>query len=144
MSELGQRLVQEARAWKGTPFSHQGRTKGLGVDCAHFIALIARDAGVGSVEIPHDYRPREDGVIMLRLLKEHMTFVPTEETQPGDVWALCDEALREPDKPRHLVIVSDVTPKTIFIVHASEHGVREHRVDAHWRKRIHSVWRLRD
>jgi len=143
MSELQQRIVEEARSWKQTPFQHQGQIKGLGVDCAHFVALVARDAGI-EVEIPHNYKPREDGTVMLKLLNEHMEIVPTEEVGAGDVLALCDEALREPDIPRHLAFVTEVTPKTIFIVHASEKGVLEHRTDSHWRRRIHSVWRMKE
>jgi cell wall-associated NlpC family hydrolase len=143
MSELQQRLVEEARSWAGTPFQHQGQLKGTGVDCAQFVALVAKGAGI-EVEIPHDYRPREDGTVMLKLLNEHMEMVSTEDVGAGDVIAFCDEALREPDIPRHLAFVSEVTPKTIFIIHASEHGVRLHRTDSHWRKRIHSAWRLRE
>lgn len=143
MSELSQRLVKEARSWKGTRFVHQGQTKGKGVDCAHFVALVARDAGIEGVNIPHDYRPREDGTVMLSLLREHMEMIEQSEMRPGDVLALCDEALKHPDVPRHLVFVSEVKPTTTFIVHASEHGVREHRTNAHWLKRIHSCWRLK-
>lgn len=139
---LQERIVEEARSWNGTRFQHQGRIKGRGVDCANFVALVAKGAGL-PVEIPANYRPREDGTVMLRLLNEHMELITLEEVQPGDVMALCDESLRDPEIPRHLVFVSDVTPKTIFVVHASEHGVREHRTDSHWRKRIHSVWRLK-
>lgn len=143
MSELAQRLVDEARSWKGTRFQHQGSLKGVGVDCANFVALVARDAGVQGVDIPANYRRREDGTLMLSLLREHMEMVEQSEMQPGDVLALTDETLKHPDVPRHLVFVSDVTPKTIFIVHATEHGVREHRTNAHWLKRIHSCWRLK-
>lgn len=143
MSELAQRLVEEARSWKGTRFQHQGQIKGLGVDCANFVALVARDAGIKDVNIPHNYRPREDGTVMLRLLREHMEMIEQRDMQPGDVLALCDEALKHPDVPRHLVFVSDVTPTTVFIVHASEKGVLEHRTNLHWRSRIHSCWRLK-
>lgn len=143
MSNLAERIVEEARSWKGTRFQHQGRIKGKGVDCAGFVALVAANVGLSDVEIPYDYKPREDGFVMLKLLKDHMTFVPTEEIQPGDVLALCDEALREPSIPRHLVIVSEITPHTTYIVHASEAGVREHRINEHWRSRIHSCWRIK-
>lgn len=143
MSELGNKLVAEAESWVGTRFQHQGALKGIGVDCANFIALVARDAGVKDVEIPNNYRPQEDGVVMLRLLKQHMEMIPTEDRQPGDVLALCDEALREPNVPRHLVFVKEVTPKTTFIIHASERGVRSHRMDSSWERRVHSTWRLK-
>lgn len=139
---LQERIVEEARSWKGTPFQHQGQIKGKGVDCAHFVALVARDAGM-DIEIPHNYRPREDGTVMLKLLREHLDFISNNDRQAGDVIALCDEALKEPDVPRHLAFVSDVT-HTTFIVHASERGVLEHRLNSWWTKRIHSCWRLRN
>lgn len=142
MSDLAQRIVEEARSWKGTRFQHQGRLKGQGVDCAGFVAIVAKDAGL-NVDIPADYKPREDGTVMLRLLNEHMELIPTEDRQPGDVIALCDEALRDPDIPRHLVFVSEVRDHTTFIVHASEKGVLEHRVNSWWLKRVHSCWRLK-
>lgn len=141
---LAENLVTEARTWRGTRFVHQGRLKGVGVDCAGFIALVAQNAGVANVDIPSDYKPQEDGVAMMTLLSQHLDFVATEDVQPGDVLALCDEALRYPDIPRHLAFVTDVKDTTMFIIHASERGVREHRTNEHWRNRIHSVWRLKD
>jgi hypothetical protein len=114
----------------------------MGVDCVNFISEVARDAGVKDLEIPGNYQPHEDGSIMLQLLNEHMELV--EEMQPGDVLALCDEALARPDIPRHLVFVTEITPRTTFIVHASQFGVREHRMNAQWHSRIHSIWRIRE
>lgn len=139
---LAERIVAEARTWKGTRFQHQGRLKGLGVDCVGFISEVAKNAGVTGVEIPANYRPHEDGVIMLRLLRDHLELV--EEMQPGDVIALCDEAVREPTIPRHLAIVTEIKPQTTFIIHASQHGVLEHRLNSLWLRRIHSIWRVKD
>lgn len=144
MSTLAENIVTEARSWKGTKFQHQGRVKGLGVDCAGFIGEVAHNVGLVQVDIPHDYKPQEDGTAMMGLLSQHLDFVATEDVQPGDVLALCDEALRQPDIPRHLAFVTEVKAGTIFLIHASQHGVREHRTNEHWRKRIHSVWRIRD
>lgn len=138
---LAENIVTEARTWKGTRFVHQGRIKSVGVDCVGFISEVAKDAGVLNLDIPSNYRPHEDGEIMLRLLNEHMVLV--DEMEPGDVIALCDEALQKPDIPRHLAFVTEVKPHTVFIVHASSAGVREHRIDGLWRRRIHSIWRLK-
>jgi NlpC/P60 family putative phage cell wall peptidase len=143
-TSLANRLVSAAESWIGTRFQHQGRIKGLGVDCVGFISEVAKDAGVSGLEIPNDYRPNEDGTVMLQLLNEHMTLVPTDEMQPGDVLAFCDEALQNPDVPRHLAFVQEVAPNTVFIIHASQHGVRRHRIDAAWRRRIHSTWRIQE
>jgi cell wall-associated NlpC family hydrolase len=141
MSTLPERLVESARTWRNTRWQHQGRLKGVGVDCCNFISEVAREAGVANLEIPGDYRPHEDGTTMLRLLKKHMEIV--DEMRPGDVLALCDEAVREPDVPRHLAFVSEVLPHKTNIIHASQHGVREHRMDAAWLRRVHSIWRIK-
>ena len=138
---LAQRLVDAARSWRGTRFQHHGNIKGLGVDCCNFVSEVAREAGVVGLEIPKNYRPHEDGTIMLRLLNEHMELV--DEMQPGDVLALCDEALREPDIPRHLAFVTELRPQTTIIIHASQSGVKEHRMNSAWLRRVHSIWRLR-
>lgn len=142
MTALAQRLVTEAETWVSTRWQHQGNIKGVGVDCVNFISETAKAAGIATLTIPGNYRPHEDGTIMLQLLDRHMTLVPTEEMRAGDVLAFCDEALQRPDVPRHLAFVQEVTPKTVFIIHASQHGVRRHRIDAAWRRRIHSTWRL--
>ena len=139
---LAARIVEEARTWRNTPFLHQGRLKGLGVDCAGFIGEVAQNVGI-SVEIPNDYRPQEDGTAMMRLLSKHLTFIEMKDVRPGDVLALCDKALRNPEIPRHLAFVTEVKDTTIFIIHASERGVREHRTDGFWLRLIHSCWRIR-
>lgn len=142
MSTLAQRLVDEARTWKGTSFLHQGRLKGLGVDCAGFIGEVARNVGI-PVDIPSDYKPQEDGTVMMRLMSQHLDFIETKDAQPGDVLALSEETGRAPDVPRHLAFVTEVTEKTAFIIHASRHGVREHRMDSAWNRRVHSAWRIK-
>jgi len=138
---IAENIVNEARTWKNTRFVHQGRLKQIGVDCVGFISEVAKNAGVLGIDIPSDYRPHEDGEIMLRLLRDHLELV--DEMQPGDVIALCDEALQNEDIPRHLAIVTEVKPHTTFVIHASQHGVREHRMDGQWLKRIHSIWRIK-
>jgi cell wall-associated NlpC family hydrolase len=42
---LAERIVAEAETWLNTPFRHQGRLKGQGVDCVGFISEVAREAG---------------------------------------------------------------------------------------------------
>lgn len=40
------RVVSVAREWIGTPFHHVMGVRGLGVDCAHFLAKVYEEAGV--------------------------------------------------------------------------------------------------
>jgi hypothetical protein len=67
--------------------------------------------------------------------------VPFINRRAGDIVAFCDEALREPDKPRHVAFIIEVTATTTFIVEAGKEKVVRHRLDNWWNQRIHSVWR---
>lgn len=151
---LSERIVKEAREWLSTRWSHQQRIKGKATDCAGFILGVAAHAKTGvsagneqveelarELQIPDNYHRRENGELLLKLLNEHMINIPLEEVSPGDVLALIDGSLREPEIPRHLAIVTEVSPN-MKIIHAGEHGVVEHRMNGHWMRRRHSVWRI--
>ena len=49
------RAVDEAISWVGTPYHHQGRVKGGGVDCGQFLALVFEGAGITPEIVPEDY-----------------------------------------------------------------------------------------
>jgi hypothetical protein len=105
--------------------------------------LTAEGVGLFS-ETPNNYRRVEDGTKMLELLAHYLVQVDPATRERGDVLALCDENCREPDKPKHLVIVSAVTSVTTYIIDATANGVLRHRMDGRWEKRVHSCWRVRD
>lgn len=58
-AEIRQAIVDEAKTWLETPYHHQGRVKGVGVDCAQLVAGIAEALGFiePGTAIPHDYSP---------------------------------------------------------------------------------------
>lgn len=43
---IRQQIVKEARSWIGTPYQHQAKLKGIGVDCAMLIAQIGQNIGL--------------------------------------------------------------------------------------------------
>lgn len=48
------RVLRIARTWEATPWHHQARVKGIGVDCAQLLCAVFEEAGL----IPHvDPRP---------------------------------------------------------------------------------------
>jgi len=53
------KIVEAALSWAGTPYHHQARVKGTGVDCAQFIAAVAEEVGIvpDGTEIPFNYSP---------------------------------------------------------------------------------------
>lgn len=57
VTEQAERLavVQEALTWLGTPWHHQGRVKGAGVDCAMLLAECYEAAGLTTRVEPEPY-----------------------------------------------------------------------------------------
>lgn len=78
-------IEAEARTWLGTPFHHQGRLKGVGVDCAGVVIGVADSLGL----IPDftdftDYARDPDGTMSL-ILDLHMDRIPRVHMRAGDV-----------------------------------------------------------
>ena len=47
-------VIREAMSWIRTPFHHEGRVKGAGVDCLMLLAEVYERAGVvGHITVPH-------------------------------------------------------------------------------------------
>ncbi len=49
--------VQEALTWLGTPYHHQGRVKGVGVDCGTLICEVYEKVGLMDHLDPRPYPP---------------------------------------------------------------------------------------
>lgn len=74
-------MVAAARACKGTPWQHQGRIPGIGLDCIG-LALAAADAsGLLTPEmkssLPFNYGRLPHQNMFLRTMREHMEIVPS-------------------------------------------------------------------
>lgn len=123
-------ILALARSALGTPWRHQGRQPGIGLDCAGLVLWVAHELGLSDFEITDYPRlPRGDRLIGLATAAG---FVPREVARPGDV--LCMAMV---EHPQHLAISTGRG-----IVHACMQRGRvvEHRVDAGWRRRIRSVF----
>ena len=75
-------IVAEARKWIGTPFRHQGRIRGRGVDCVGLPLCVMRDLGIA--DWTEDFRvyprrPMTDRV--LEICKERLIEIPLNEPE---------------------------------------------------------------
>lgn len=121
-----------ARSMLGTPFLHQGRMPGIGLDCIGLILVTARRLGLADFDF--DVYPRQPSGDRLVRAARAAGLVETARPAPGDV--LC---LRFERDPQHLGFRTERG-----ILHASERagGVVEHRMDALWRARIVTAFRF--
>jgi cell wall-associated NlpC family hydrolase len=83
-----EQIVAEAKTWLGTPFHHQGRVKGAGVDCV--MLLLEVYAATGIIKpydpgfYPHDWHYHRSDEKYLEGMLKFASEIPG-PPQPGDV-----------------------------------------------------------
>lgn len=129
-------IVEHAMACVGTPYRHQGRLIGVGLDCAGVVIHALRAAGVAVVD--HAGYPRTPFDGMLKKMADAepaLIQVSADDMQPGDVLLL-----RINTAPQHLAVyVGDG-----YMVHAYSHigRVVKQRVCSDWRGKVVAVYRV--
>lgn len=134
MSVTREQLILEARTWLGTPFHHQGRIKGVGVDCVGLVAETMRACGLPVTDrVGYSHQP--DGLQLLTAMMDHAVPILTEEMQPGDVLLF-----RFNVEPQHVAFMTD-----IGMIHSTAANRRcvEHCLDQVWMSRLVAVFRLK-
>ena len=136
---LREAIVAEARSWMNTPWSHQQRQKGVGVDCAGLIIKPLHTLNLSSFDI-RDYERLPNGT-MYGICCREMTRIPVSTVR------LADALLMQWDRgPSHLGLVGDYPhgDGQLSIIHASNafRKVCEHRLTPDWRRRIVAAFRL--
>jgi len=130
-AELRRTIVACARTALGTPFLHQGRQPGRGLDCAGLVLWVGHALGLTDFELTNYPRlPEEDRLLDLAA---RAGFIETRAPRPGDV-----HCLRLLQHPQHLAIATEAG-----IIHACQRRgqVIEHRLDTGWRARIVASYR---
>lgn len=77
--------VDTLLGYEGTPYAHQGRLPGVGLDCIGPVICAAREHGIVKPEFDvSDYGPRPDGSLQ-PYLDTHLVRKPRAELGLGDV-----------------------------------------------------------
>lgn len=126
-------IVSAARACLGTPFRHQGRVPGVGLDCAGLAVVALRAAGVEVRDLPSYSRTPHDGRLKAVVDMQPGLRPSRAGMQPGDLIIL-----RIGAEPSHLAICTEQG-----IIHAYEQVGRvvEHRLDDRWAAQVVAVYR---
>lgn len=134
-ADLRRAVVEAARACVGTPFLHQGRTPGVGLDCVGLVRWPQVALGVSDEDF-RQYGPMPNPQRMEMLLKEHFVPISVQDLTPGDIlW------FKITSIPQHLAIYTGIS-----IIHAVSSGpkcVVEHGYRFPWPKRVAGVFRYR-
>lgn len=136
-------VVAEARDWIGSPYLHQGRLKGQGVDCLGLLIGVGRSLGLVAPEFDvADYARQPEPRRLIAEVGQYLTPISMEQMQPGDV-----VVTRFEFDPVHFAILADYCHGGLSMIHAVIRGnkrgeVVEHRLDATNRARIFGAFVL--
>lgn len=126
-------FLAELRTWLGVPYRHQGRLKGVSVDCIGLVIGVARECGISEVDAS-DYDRRPDGTLRARM-SEHLESIPFADAQPGDVLLF-----EFGGTPMHVGILSG--PDMVTHAYAMNRKVVEHRLDERWKAMITCAYKI--
>lgn len=141
----GRAVVDAARDYVGTPYRHQGRLMGAGIDCVGLIIMAGADAGVLTITreewaefaaYSRTPNPAKMGEAMAKFLVP-LDVAPGELGPDGSIaWMEWRAGL-----PMHLGIAATYEGRRTLI-HAYEHVGRcvEHGFVAEWPGRVVSWW----
>ena len=132
---LADDVITVARAAIGTPFRHQGRRAGSGLDCVGLACHVACTLGIQHVD-RHGYERQPANGLLDEAIDEQpsMVRVPLADLHPGDLLVM-----RFHKMPQHLAIYAGAT-----LIHAWQPAgkVCEHVIDDSWRRRIVRAYRF--
>jgi cell wall-associated NlpC family hydrolase len=140
MQSIANSVVEKAREYLGTRWHHQGRVKGVGVDCIGLIMCVAYDLGLGDWRGVGGYGRLPTGGRLRTDLSEALDSVPLDEMQPGDILLM-----RFAGEPQHVALLSTMADGRLGMIHAhaAQRKVVEHGLDAIWKSRIIAVYRFK-
>lgn len=127
-------IVDEARTWLGTPFHHQARIKGVGVDCAGVIAGTANALGISDFDAT-GYSHTPSGSMIVKILEKQMNRIDISELKFGDVILF-----KFDQEPQHLAFYTDIG---ILHAYGQVRKCVETSFDETWKNRVVGAYRFK-
>ena len=129
-----QDIIDAARACLGTPFHHQARVVGVGMDCIGLLVYAASRVGIRLQDCTQ-YKRKPDGKDLIDRLTKQLD--PVNDAENGDILVFW---IKRPHLPQHVAIKTD---KGIIHTDASIGRVVEVPLESRWEKRLHSTFRFK-
>ena len=129
-----QMIVEKAREYLDTPFHHQGRLKGVGVDCIGLLRCVADEIFPPNELSNHDcpnYARIPQGTKILDEMDKVLVRIPKSKAALGDVYIFWTDPSTK--HPQHAALITD-----IGIIHTWERAgkVVETHLGEFWEERV--------
>lgn len=123
-------IIKKGREYLGTPFVHQSRLKGIGIDCIGLVTGVAKELEI----FTHDhtvYSRYSDGTLLMHHMLKVFDIAPIEDRLPGDVIIYWID--RQTKHPQHVGILTETG-----IIHTYDRveKVVETTIQHNWEKRM--------
>lgn len=128
-------IISTAKTYIDTPYHHQGRVKGVGLDCCGLVICVAKELGLSDYDLD-GYSRTGDGVDFVEQFNK--TCLPSKDLEPGNI-----VVIRVGRYPHHCGIVS-MLKDHLSLIHAyqSQGSVKEHYLDSSWSDRIVAIYQF--
>jgi len=133
ISKRSMLMIDAARACLGTPFHHQGRLPGSGLDCIGLVVVALRAVGL-EVRDRLDYGVRPDGTSLVAALESHGA------RRAPDIAMGNILLIRFDHQPQHVALATG--PETMIHSFAPAGKVIETTIGPYWQRRILGVYAI--
>lgn len=137
---IGDEVIRIALEAVDTPFQHQGRIAGLGLDCAGLYVHVCQCLSIPHLDATGYPRSPFGGELERQLdAQPCLKRIPLEQARKGDVLVM-----RVSRAPQHIAFHAGEHCGQTYVVHASEEHekVCVHRLDSRWFGRVVLAYRF--
>lgn len=128
-------IIEAARSHLGTPYRHQGRAAGAGLDCAGLFVAVCHDLGLQVIDENGYGRTPFRGLLEQCIDRQpFLRRVARNDMQAGDVLLM-----RFQSDPQHIAFHAG---DTMIHAYSNVGRVVEHRIADVWRARVVHVYRF--
>jgi len=124
-------MIAAARACIGTPFHHQGRKPGVGLDCIGLVIVALSAAGI-PVRDRADYGRRPDGKSLIAALEDHGAR-KSSAIEAGSILVF-----RYDGQPQHVALATGADSMIHSFAPAGE--VVETTIGDYWKRRLTGIY----
>jgi cell wall-associated NlpC family hydrolase len=133
----GLQVVSCAREYLETPYKHQGRKKGVGIDCIGLPICICQDLRLSTYN-NQNYGEAPAGMMLIERISTQCTAIKKEFAIDGDLLVFRINRL-----PQHCgILASKGTRKTLIHAYQGCDRVKEHTYTSWWSDRLTHAFRL--
>lgn len=130
------KFIASVRSTIGTPFQHQGRVPGVGLDCVGVIVFALTENGY-LVNDVSGYSRIPGGALLEAAILVHCSKISLHDVAVGDIMLF-----HFGHEPQHTAVVSSLVPLTIIHAYSDIRRVVENGFDALWKSRLVACYRI--